>query len=150
MMVKRQNLMIEFALKQAQLSKCKDKKTASILVSDDLTQIYSIGINGGPTRGKDCLCCDESTEKKKYSCVHSEMNCLVKNRVVDDEPKIMICTKQPCAMCASLIINTKANITEVWYGEDYWDRAGINMLIEAGIRVYKFEEVGNDFEIYPV
>lgn len=130
----KKDVLINFCIEQAKLSKCKDKKTAAILVSEDLMQIYSIGINGGPKGGRDCLC-TKGDGKQKYSCVHAEMNCLVKNRVIDNTPKIMICTKQPCAICASLIVNACTNIKEVWFFEPYWDNAGLFILVNAGIRI---------------
>lgn len=138
-MMDRQSLMTSFAMAIAKLSKCKDKQTAAILVSADLTQIYSIGINGGPHRGKQCLCGvkgDEADRKMiKYTCAHSEMNCLVKNQVIDQTPKILICTKQPCQMCATLVINANTNIKEVWFVDTYWDETGIDLLRDAGIVV---------------
>lgn len=130
---------ITFAIGQSMLSKCKDKKTAAILVSADLMQIYSIGINGGPMGGEDCLCAT-SNKEQKYSCVHAEMNCLVKNTVINDIPKIMICTKQPCQMCASLIVNANTNIKEVWFIEPYWDSTGVKILQNAGIKVMQLRE----------
>lgn len=149
-LTEREESIVEFALRQAELSKCRDKKTAAILVSEDLTQVYSIGINGGPKGGLDCLCNDERNDKKKYTCVHAEINCLVKNRVVDDEPKIMVCTKQPCAMCASAMVNSNANIKQVWYVEEYWDNTGLDILDNAGIEVLQITEVDDDTEIHQV
>lgn len=142
-MIPLSDYIVSFALQQATLSKCKDKGTAAILVSADMKQIHSIGINGGPSKGRDCLC-DKHKEqdRAKYTCVHAEMNCLVKNRVIDSSPKIMICTKQPCQMCATLMINADTNIKEVWYIEPYWDMTGIEILKEAGIRVKKLYETG--------
>ena len=139
----KRDTLITFALWQSMLSKCKDKKTAAILVSADLMQIYSIGINGGPKGGQDCLCHTEDNGQAvtaKYTCVHAEMNCLVKNTVINDVPKIMICTKQPCQICASLIVNACTNITEVWYIEPYWDSTGIEILRSAGIKVVQLKE----------
>ena len=133
------DIMINFVRQQASLSKCKDAQTAAVLVSADMTQIYSIGINGGPKGGLNCMC-DKKSEKAKYTCVHAEMNCLVKNRVVDDKQKILICTKQPCAMCASLIVNADTNIIEVWYLDEYWDDTGIEILKAANIFVDKVVE----------
>lgn len=130
---------ISFVVNLSRLSKCADKKTAAILVSYNLTQIYSIGINGGPKGGKDCLC-EHGDGAHRYTCAHAEMNCLVKNRVIDDSPKIMICTKQPCAICASLIINSCTNIREVWYIEPYWDDTGINILLNANIKIKHLKE----------
>lgn len=130
--MKKQDILINFARAQSLLSKCSDKGTAAILVSADLMQIYSIGINGGPKGGQNCLCKDTET---KYTCVHAEMNCLVKNTVINNTPKIMICTKQPCQICASLIINADTNIREVWYLEPYWDNTGLEILQNAHIKV---------------
>lgn len=135
----KRDTMVTFALNQAQLSKCTDKKTAAVLVSYDLTQVYSIGINGGPKGGDNCLC-THGDGAHRYTCVHAEMNCLVKNRVFDETPKIMICTKQPCAMCASLMVNACTNIVEIWYLEPYWDNTGIDILTKAGIRVVRLRE----------
>jgi deoxycytidylate deaminase len=132
----KKSVLIDFCVEQAELSKCTDKKTAAILVSEDLMQIYSIGINGGPKGGKDCLC-TKGDGKQKYSCVHAEMNCLVKNRIIDNTPKIIICTKQPCAICASLIVNACTNIVEVWFMESYWDDTGLEILLNAGIKIIK-------------
>lgn len=135
----KEEVIVDLAQNAAALSKCKDKKTAAILVSQDLTQIYSVGINGGPRGGTQCLCGvkgDEADRKLiKYTCAHSEMNCLVKNKTIDDTPKILICTKQPCQMCATLIINANTNIKEVWFIDKYWDSTGIELLGEAGIIV---------------
>lgn len=135
----KRDTMVTFALNQALLSKCTDKKTAAVLVSYDLTQVYSIGINGGPKGGNNCLC-THGDGAHRYTCVHAEMNCLVKNRVFDETPKIMICTKQPCAMCASLMVNACTNIVEIWYLEPYWDNTGIDILTNAGIRVVRLRE----------
>lgn len=135
-MIPKHDFVIDFVVQQAKLSKCKDKGTAAALVSLDMQQIYSVGVNGGPAHGRDCLCA-EHENKPKYTCVHAEMNCLVKNRVIDCTPKVMICTKQPCQMCASLMVNANTNIVEVWYIEPYWDNTGLDILKEAGIKVKK-------------
>jgi len=136
----KKDTLITFTIWQSMLSKCKDKKTAALLVSADLMQIYSVGINGGPKGGADCLCDEDKENKAKYTCVHAEMNCLVKNTVINDTPKIMICTKQPCQICASLIVNANTNITEVWYIEPYWDETGLNILKAAGIKTVRLQE----------
>ena len=128
------NVTIEFCKQQVLLSKCKDKKTAAILVSADMTQIYSIGINGGPKGGEQCLCnattqmaLEGNAQRPKYSCVHSEQNCLAKNTTIDQIPKILICTFQPCTVCASLIVNVQTNIQEVWFIDEYWDDRAVTM-----------------------
>lgn len=137
------NKMLNFALEQKELSKCTDKKTSAILVSRDLTQIYSIGINGGPIKGEQCMCKTCGT-KAKFSCAHAEMNCLVKNTTINNVPKIMICSKQPCAICATLIVNSQTNIQQVYYNEEYWNTEGLEILRKANIEVIRFGECEND------
>jgi len=132
--------MINFCLNQANLSKCEDAQVAAILLKSDMKQIYSIGINGGPTHGKQCLCKNSLLKESKYTCAHAEMNCLVKNKEISDIPKIMICSKKPCVICATLIINSETNIEEVWYIEEYWDNSGPDLLKNANIKVKQLIE----------
>lgn len=118
---------IEFVKNLAALSKCKEGKVAAILVDTDFSQVYSIGINGGPAGQDDCLC------GAKYGCVHAEQNCLAKNSNFTSD-KIMICTKQCCQTCASLIINSNARIREFWYIDSYKDNKGLQILKNARIK----------------
>lgn len=123
----------QFAIGLAELSKCEQRGVASIICSEKLDQILSIGINGGPKGGPDCLC----NSGGKYTCIHSEANSIAKLTPSND-PKIMVCTLSPCATCAALIIN--AGITEVYFVEQWKDSAGIDLLVSAGITVSLVEE----------
>jgi dCMP deaminase len=109
---------------------------AAIIISGDAKNVYSIGINGGPTGGVDCLC----TLGGKYTCIHAEANALAKFRSVYWKDTIMIVTMAPCVTCASLIANS--GIAEVIYLEDYKDNAGLGLLLAAGVKCtfYKDEE----------
>lgn len=113
------------------LSKCTEGQVSAGLFSMNLNQIFSIGINGGPSKQQDCLC-----HTGKYGCVHAEQNCLVKNSNSTDA-KILICSKQCCQTCASLIVNSNMNIREFWYIDSYKDDTGIKILENAGIKVFK-------------
>ena len=121
---------LSFVWQLKDVSKCEDRGVACLICSNDLHQIYSIGINGG-ARGTEteCLCKTES----KYSCIHAEANALVKlnDRVPD---KIMICSLAPCAQCASMIINEPGGFAEVWYLEKYHDESGLQLLQSVGIK----------------
>ena len=120
---------IKFTKQLQKLSKCKHGKVAAILADINFSQIYSIGINGGPSGQVQCCCNDKDA---KYGCAHAEQNCLVKNQdYVHD--KIMICTKAPCPTCATLIVNSAAKIKQFWYIEDYKDGTGIQILSNSGI-----------------
>lgn len=121
---------VKFAYELSTLSKCNEGKVAAILIANDCSQVFSIGINGGPSGQADCLC------GAKYGCVHAEQNCLAKN-TDKFTPKIMICTKQCCQTCASLIINSDANIKEFWFIDTYKDNTGLQILDKAGIKLVR-------------
>lgn len=129
----KQKVFVNFTKKLSSLSKCQHGKVGAILVSTDFTRIFSIGINGGPTGQIDCCC---KQENAKYGCAHAEQNCLVKN-YDKNTPKIMICTKECCPTCATLIVNSDINITEFWYIEEYKDHSGLQILNNADILTYK-------------
>lgn len=113
----------------ATLSKCEERKVAAIITDRDLTQIYSIGLNGGPKGLVDCMCKIDG----KYGCVHAEINALVKCR--NDSPdKVMFVTLSPCKQCAAAIINAPGGFSTVYYLEQWKDTTGIELLKKAGIR----------------
>lgn len=123
----KQELFINFCKGLKNLSKCKVNGVGCIITDPNFSQIYAIGYNGGPKGQQECLC-----DGDKYSCVHAEQNALVK--CVDHiEDKIMIVTMSPCKMCAALIVNSKANIKEVWYLQEYRNTLGLDILNKAGI-----------------
>ena len=118
------------------LSKCEERKVAAIITDVNLSQIYSIGINGGPRRLQDCLCIVEG----KYGCLHAEQNALIK--CTNTGPKSMIVSLAPCKQCAAAIINSPGGFYTVYYLEQWKDDTGIKMLKTAGIHVHhvKLEE----------
>lgn len=118
----------DFVMNLAALSKCKDKGVAAIITDKDGTQVYSIGINGGPRHGVDCLC----KLGGKYTCVHAEANALAKCTVADPQ-KVFFCSFSPCVTCAALIVNSGASA--VYYVEQYKDDTGLQILQSAGIVV---------------
>lgn len=124
----RQRLIVfrDFVMNLAKLSKCTDKGVAAIITDKEGTQVYSIGINGGPKHGADCLC----KLGGKYTCVHAEANALAKCTVADPS-KVFICSFSPCVTCAALIVNSGASA--VYYVEKYKDDAGLKVLRDAGI-----------------
>lgn len=126
--MKRLNVFKKFALDLATLSKCEQKKVAAIIVDKNLTQVLSIGINGGPAGLVDCMC----KLGDKYSCVHAEMNALVKCNNADKD-KIMIVTLSPCKMCAAAIINAPGSFSKVYYIHPWKDSTGLQLLNKAGI-----------------
>lgn len=111
------------------LSKCEERKIAAIITDRELTQIYSIGLNGGPRGLVDCMCKIDG----KYGCVHAEINALIKCR--SDAPgKVMFVSLSPCKQCAAAIINAPGGFSTVYYIEQWKDTTGIELLKKAGIR----------------
>jgi deoxycytidylate deaminase len=126
----------EFAKQLASLSKCTERKVAAVITDKALTQVYSIGINGGPSGLVDCMC----TIDGKYGCIHAEINALVK--CLSDAPdKVMIVTLSPCKQCAAAIINAPGGFSAVYYLEEWKDTTGIKLLEAAGIKVVNLHSV---------
>ena len=114
------------------LSKCEERHVAAIITDNDLTQIYSIGINGGPKGLQDCLCMIDG----KYGCLHAEANAL--NKCLSDaQDKVMFVTLAPCKQCAAAIINAPGGFSIVYYHEDWKEDTGLRLLRAAGIQVLK-------------
>ena len=118
----------EFARQLATLSKCEERHVAAIITDRDLTQVYSIGINGGPRGLVDCLCKIDG----KYGCVHAEINALIKCKS-DSPGKVMFVTLSPCKQCAAAIINAPGGFSAVYYLQEWKDTTGIRILRDAGI-----------------
>lgn len=120
----------DFTNNLAKLSKCSERQVAAIITDRDLTQVYSIGVNGGPKGLADCMCVIDG----KYGCIHAEMNALIKCRT-DNPDKVMFVTLSPCKQCAAAIINAPGGFSAVYYFEDWKDDTGIKLLKAAGIHV---------------
>jgi deoxycytidylate deaminase len=120
----------EFTTNLADLSKCIERHVAAIITDANLTQIYSIGINGGPKGLDDCLCVTDG----KYGCLHAEINALIKC-TNHDPKKCMFVTLAPCKQCAAAIINAPGGFGTVYYFESWKEDAGIKLLKDAGIHV---------------
>lgn len=125
-----------FAKELATLSKCTERKVAAIITDKDLTQIYSIGLNGGPRGLVDCMCKIDG----KYGCVHAEINALVKCQS-DMTDKVMIVTLSPCKQCAAAIINAPGGFSAVYYVDQWKDLTGIRLLSEAGIKCESLKDL---------
>lgn len=121
-----------FTLDLAQLSKCEERRVAAIITDRDLTQVYSIGVNGGPKNIQNCMCNTDG----KYGCIHAEINALIKCNS-PEEGKVMFVTLAPCKQCAAAIINAPGRFSIVYYFEDWKEDAGLRILRAAGIQVVK-------------
>lgn len=126
--MERQTVFKNLALGLSLLSKCEERSVAAVITDRDMTQVYSIGINGGPKGLDQCLCVTGG----KYGCIHAEINALIKCTAKDTD-KVMFVTLSPCKQCAAAIINS--GFSTVYYVTEWKDKSGIELLKEAHINV---------------
>lgn len=105
-------------------------KVGAVIVTEDNTQVLSVGYNGDQAGGSNEV---ESLEPGQSGCIHAEINALIKLDYNNPKKKKMYVTLSPCKMCAKAIIN--ANINEVVYLEKYRDESGLFLLSNSGIVV---------------
>ena len=110
-------------------------QVGAIIVSDDNTQMLSVGYNGNYRGGSHD---PESLEPGQSGFIHSEINALLKCDYHNPLPKHMYVTHSPCRACCKCIIN--GGIKKVIYDVEYRDMSGINLLRDAGLEIYSLRE----------
>lgn len=108
-------------------------KVGAIVVTEDNTQVLSVGYNGNYAGGPNEV---ESSEPGHSGFIHAEINCLLKMDYNNPKKKIMYLTLSPCRTCAKAIVN--AGINEVVYSEKYRDESGLNILKESGVKCREY------------
>ena len=126
---------ISFAKTISERSYDPRNKVGAVIVTEDNTQVLSIGYNGGWAGGPNEV---ESLEPGKSGMIHAEINALIKMNYSHHKRKKLYVTLSPCRGCAKAIIN--GGINRVIYLDDYRDLSGVELLREAGIRVRRFDE----------
>lgn len=109
-------------------------QVGAIIVSEDNTQVLSVGYNGNYKGGPHQ---HESAEPGKSGFTHAEINALVKCDYNFNKRKHMYVTHSPCRDCAKLIIN--AEIARVVYNIPYRDPSGLDLLRLVGIEVMSLD-----------
>lgn len=107
-------------------------QVGAIVVTEDNTQLLSLGYNGNYRGGPNEA---ESDQPGKSGLIHAELNALIKLDYNNPKKKKMYVTLSPCRACAKLIVN--AGINEVIYDTEYRDISGADILKSAGIKVRK-------------
>jgi len=111
-------------------------QVGAIVVSEDNTQVLSIGYNGSYRGGPN----KPLSEKPGCSgLIHAEINALLKLDYNNPKKKKMYVTLSPCPDCARAIVNS--NIDTVIYAEQYRDIEGIEILKSAGLNVQNLNRV---------
>lgn len=126
------NAYMQMAEVFAQTSEAVRAKVGSLIVKDDT--IISQGINGTP-KGFHTNVCELPDGSTAPWTLHSEINALQKVLSTPEAVKgsTMFITLSPCRPCGEAIC--KAGITRVFYREQYRDTAGIDYLLENGVKV---------------
>lgn len=108
-------------------------KVGAIIVTDDNTQVLSVGYNGNaaglPNK-------PDSDEQGCSGLIHAEINALIKMDYNHHKNKKMYVTLSPCEYCAKCIIN--AGIKKVYYINKYRDTKGIDILKSVGIDIIQY------------
>lgn len=119
---------MEVAHAISQRSYDKRYKVGAVVVSDDNTQLLSLGYNGNYAGGPNEA---DSEEPGQSGFLHAEINALLKLDYNNPKRKKMYLTLSPCQMCAKAIVN--AGIDEVVYHEEYRDLTGVKILQDSGV-----------------
>lgn len=111
-------------------------QVGAVVVTNDNTQVLSVGYNGNHSGGPNEV---ESSEPGESGMLHAEINALLKMDYNNPKRKTMFITLSPCRMCAKAIVN--AGIETVIYDEEYRDTSGLNILMESGVSVVSFKNI---------
>ena len=118
----------------AQRSHVDRYQVGAVVVTEDNTQVLSVGYNGNYSGGPDCA---ESDEPGQSGLLHAEINALLKLDYNNPKRKILYVTMSPCAMCAKAIVN--AGVKEVIYENIYRDTSGLEILNRVGVKCRAYE-----------
>lgn len=150
--IKDDSYYMNYALNISTGANCIKGKVGAVLIKDN--QIIAEGVNSVPNGITPCT--EETCLRKKLNLksgenqelcfvVHAEQNALINalNNKVDVKDSILYVTKQPCIICAKMLINS--GIKKIIYLKPYPDKYSENLLHQAGIDINKFEgELGNE------
>ena len=104
-----------------------------VIVTQDNTQVLSVGYNGNYSGGPNEV---ESAVPGESGMIHAEINALLKMDYNNPKKKTLYVTLSPCKMCAKAIVN--AGIDRVVYTNKYRDCSGLKILEESGIQICQF------------
>tara|TARA_R110002153_G_scaffold119238_3_gene264221 strand:+ start:1213 stop:1614 length:402 start_codon:yes stop_codon:yes gene_type:complete len=121
-----------FVLDIAERSADPKYKVGSVIVSEDNTQVLSMGYNGDHKGGPNVR---DSLETGNSGFIHAEINALIKMDYNNPKKKKMYLTHSPCLTCCRAVVN--AGINEIYYIDEYIDTTGLDILKQSGISVYK-------------
>jgi dCMP deaminase len=107
-------------------------KVGAVVVTEDNTQVLSVGYNGNYSGGPNSV---ESHSPGCSGLIHAEINALLKLDYNNPKSKKMYVTHFPCRMCAKAIVNS--GIKVVLYEQEYRDMTSLSIFKDASIAVRK-------------
>jgi dCMP deaminase len=125
----------DFAKSIAKRSPDPKFQVGSVIVTEDNTQVLSMGYNGDQKGGPNCR---DSMDHGQSGFIHAEVNALIKMDYNNPKKKKMYLTHVPCPVCAKCIIN--AGIDEVYYLNNYTILEGLDILKSSGVTVKKLND----------
>lgn len=146
-MTVRDSYYMNYALDISKTANCIKGKVGAILVKDN--QIIAEGVNSVPNGILPCT--EENCLRKRLNlksgenqelcfAVHAEQNALINalNNNVDIKGSTLYVTKQPCIICAKMLINS--GIRKIIYLKAYPDQYSENLLKQAGVEIKKLQD----------
>ena len=123
--------------KLAKVSKAKLGGVACFFVKNGA--VISSGLNFNPT-GEPMEELVEGRLVSRPEVIHAEVAAIraAADNAVDLSGATMLLTMSPCVKCAGEI--AKTGIAELQYLYEWWDKAGLNIVQEAGINVEQLKE----------
>jgi dCMP deaminase len=132
----------------ARRSTCMRRQVGAVMVKEK--NILATGYNGTPTGITHCDvsgCLREQLNvpsgERHELCrgLHAEQNSIIQaaRHGVNIEGSVLYCTDSPCIICTKMLIN--AGIQKVVYLQGYADNLSMEMLAEAGVKTYLFDDL---------
>jgi len=127
----------EMAQSVSKLSRAKRLQVGCVIWKDG--RAISLGYNGTPS-GWDNACEDENNVTKP-EVLHAETNAIAKlaRSTESGQGALLYTTHAPCLECSKLIY--QAGISEVYWGNDYRDKSGLEFLHKAGVKISQVGEI---------
>ncbi len=137
---------LEMAFLASKRSTCLRRKVGALIVKE--YQVVSTGYNGAPKHIPHCSetgCLRQKlkipTGERHELCrgIHAEQNAIIQAAINGSVIKgsDLYCTNQPCVICTKMLIN--AEINSIYIAEVYDDKLAQEMLIDAGVNMYKVD-----------
>jgi len=143
--IERATLFIEIARLMSERSTCERGRVGCVITDDN--RIVCSGYNGSPSGMAHCI--DVGCEVNDIGCdrtLHAEAAAITfaARKGIALEDTVLYTTSAPCRNCAKLIIN--AGITTVYFKDLYRDNAGLMLLSQAGIPLWR--QVNGDWQLW--